>query len=676
MFRIIVFILICNVSLVAQVHQDTITYSVSLDDFVVTAQYEPIHYKKAIHQISIIKKEKIAKIGAVTLEQALVLSPSIRLYKDPILGTSVRMRGVSASNVAILIDGVPVIGRNGGAIDLSQISLQNVERIEIVEGPLSNIYGSNAAGGVINIITKKSQTSQWSIQQSNQLESIGQRNHTASIGYQKGKFNLGLNARFFNYDQYASDSLRIIDKDTLDDGSTRSTTRYPFNPKVQNSLGGYFRYTINEDQYLIAKYDNNTEDVTDYGVIKRTQFKPYATDEFYQTDRKDLSINYKGKYKDHLFLNLLTSINRYDRIRDDKRYYLETMAFDSLLQSSDYIRFDQVFGRADVNYTGMKNLVIGGGYNYTLESGTGDRLINREGKDSLISVFRESAIFTDIKYTGFKDLSLSLGNRFIFHSIYDNASTTSLQAKYDITDKLTLRASYAQGYRSPALKELYLEFIDINHNIIGNINLHPERSYDYQSTISYSTSKHIDLSMNGYYTSISDRITLTEYETLKFQYDNVDQYNVYGLQPSISYSSNGFNLSSSLSIGYWSTNIERDEVPSHGQILDLNNSLSLALPKTDVNLLINHRYVGAQPTYRLQNEVIEVGSIESYHLVDVSLSRSFWKNRINLITGARNISNTTSINVVNSSGGAHSGGRRNIVSVGRSWFVSVGFNLE
>lgn len=660
----------------AQFDQDTITYSVSLSDFVITAQYEPTHYKKAIHQISIIKKEKIAKIGAVTLEQALVLSTSIRLYEDPILGTSVRMRGVSASNVAILIDGVPVIGRNGGAIDLSQISLQNVERIEIVEGPLSNIYGSNAAGGVINVITKKSQTSQWSIQQSNQLESIGQRNHTASIGYQKGKFNLGLNARYFNYDQYVSDSLRIIDKDTLDDASTRSITRYPFNPKIQKSLGGYLRYTINEDQHLIAKYDNNTEDVTDYGVIKRTQFKPYAIDQFYQTNRKDLSINYKGKYKDLLFLNILTSINRYDRIRDDKRYYLETMAFDSLLQSSDSIRFDQVFGRADVNYTGLKNWVIGGGYNYTRESGIGDRLINREGKDSLISLFRESAIFTDIKYAGFKSLNLSLGNRFIFHSIYDNAITTSLQAKYDITDKLTFRASYAQGYRSPALKELYLEFIDINHNIIGNINLQPERSHDYQSTISYSPSEHIDLSTNGYYTSISDRITLTEYETLKYQYDNVNQYNVYGLQPSISYSRNGFSLNSSLSIGYWSTNIERDEVPSHGQILDLNNSLSWALPETGVNLLINHRYVGAQPTYRLQNEVIEVGSIERYHLVDFSLSRSFWKNRISLITGVRNLSNTTSINVINSSGGTHSGGGRNIVSVGRSYFVSLSFNVE
>jgi len=276
MYRLILFMVMCQLYAMAQSSSDSVSYSIDLDDFVVTAQYEPTHYKKAMHQIDVISKETIAKIGAVSLDQALITSPSIRLYNDPVLGTSIRTRGVSASNVAIMIDGVPMIGRNNGAIDLSQISLQNVERIEIVEGPMSNIYGSNAAGGVINIITNKSQVDTWSISQSNQLESIGKRNHTASLGYQKDNFNIGFSGRYFNYDQFITDSLRLVDKITLDNGDTRSITRYPFNPKTQKAIGGYARYSISDDNYILVRYQFNDESVTDNGVIKRPQFNPYG----------------------------------------------------------------------------------------------------------------------------------------------------------------------------------------------------------------------------------------------------------------------------------------------------------------------------------------------------------------------------------------------------------------
>ena len=65
------------------------------------------------------------------------------------------VQGLSGENVKILIDGVPVVGRLNGNVDLSQINLTNIERVEIVEGPLSVNYGTNALAGTINLITKK-----------------------------------------------------------------------------------------------------------------------------------------------------------------------------------------------------------------------------------------------------------------------------------------------------------------------------------------------------------------------------------------------------------------------------------------------------------------------------------------------------------------------------------------
>ena len=80
---------------------------------------------------------------------------NIRLSQDNILGTSMSMQGLGGQNVKLLIDGVPVIGRQDGNVDLAQIDLTGIERAEIVEGPLSVNYGTNAFAGTINLITRK-----------------------------------------------------------------------------------------------------------------------------------------------------------------------------------------------------------------------------------------------------------------------------------------------------------------------------------------------------------------------------------------------------------------------------------------------------------------------------------------------------------------------------------------
>jgi len=135
---------------------DSIERSVVLEEYVHTAEYKPTHVKKALHSIEVLKTESLNRRGVTNLEEALSIIPSVRYDYDPILGTQLRLRGISAANVAILVDGVPVIGRLDGAINISQIPLINVKQIEIIEGPLSTIYGNNAAGGVINIITTDS----------------------------------------------------------------------------------------------------------------------------------------------------------------------------------------------------------------------------------------------------------------------------------------------------------------------------------------------------------------------------------------------------------------------------------------------------------------------------------------------------------------------------------------
>ena len=107
------------------------------------------------YSVQIISKKTIEKMAAQHVAEVLQNQSGVLMSQDPSLGASVQLQGMGGQNVKILINGIPMIGRLNGNIDISQIPTQQIERIEIIEGPMSVVYGTDALGGVINIITKK-----------------------------------------------------------------------------------------------------------------------------------------------------------------------------------------------------------------------------------------------------------------------------------------------------------------------------------------------------------------------------------------------------------------------------------------------------------------------------------------------------------------------------------------
>ncbi len=97
----------------------------------------------------------------------------IRLDQSGVFGTNLSIRGLGGENLKVLIDGVPVIGRLNGNLDLGQMNINNADHIEMVEGPMSVIYGSNALAGVVNIITKENKNVPVSANVNGYYESVG-----------------------------------------------------------------------------------------------------------------------------------------------------------------------------------------------------------------------------------------------------------------------------------------------------------------------------------------------------------------------------------------------------------------------------------------------------------------------------------------------------------------------
>ncbi|MDR3094270.1 MAG: TonB-dependent receptor plug domain-containing protein, partial [Bacteroidales bacterium] len=161
---------------------DSIAKTYAISEVVVTGQYEPQSLKNSVFQVRTVTRDVIRQRGANGVLAALNTELGFRFSNDMALGeTDVQMMGMSGQNVKVLLDGVPLIDRGGTKQSLSQIDIHTIERIEIVEGPMSVVYGTDALAGVINLISRNVSTAHpLSINVRVQEESAGREYHPAT----------------------------------------------------------------------------------------------------------------------------------------------------------------------------------------------------------------------------------------------------------------------------------------------------------------------------------------------------------------------------------------------------------------------------------------------------------------------------------------------------------------
>ena len=186
-YLLIVFLLFCTKIIYTQEktnkNNDSININKYLKEVVITGQLSELASEEAVHDINIINAKVINSGIFSSLTDILKYQNNIQISNDNILGSKINIQGISGENIKILIDGVPVIGRLDGNIDISQINLNNVERIEIVEGPMSVNYGSDALAGTINIITKKADKKNIDQFFNSYYESVGKYNNSILLNH-------------------------------------------------------------------------------------------------------------------------------------------------------------------------------------------------------------------------------------------------------------------------------------------------------------------------------------------------------------------------------------------------------------------------------------------------------------------------------------------------------------
>lgn len=642
---------------------------ISLDQFVVTGQYSPNDPDKAVHKISIITSEKIETMAAVNLTDVLVNELNMTISQDNVLGSQVSMQGLGEENVKILIDGVPMIGRTAGNIDLNQINMENIERVEVIEGPMSVNYGTNALAGAINLITKKGSAQMWNAGIHGYTESVGKYNLTGNVNFGKGKHSIGVSGGRLYFDGWSSGDKAYSNGDPIAD-----STRYQsWKPKLQYLANFQYGYQLKKWS-LRYKGDYFYEKITNRGY---PDYYQVTFDDYYYTNRLDNAVFAEGNFSDNFRGNFIVAYNTYVRRKNtyltDLTTLEQTIPEDKSMQ--DTTKFNQWTIRGSVAYikaTTKINYEIG--YDVNLEEGYGKRI--DDGRQTQ----NDYAVYGSAEYRPWINTVIRPGLRIAYNSNFDSPLIPSINVKQDV-GKVAIRASYALGFRAPSLKEQYLYFFDSNHQIQGNPNLKPENSNNFSVSAKYTNLVNNTLykmEVSSFYNSIENLIDLLNIDGDLYTYINVDEYKTVGFNAYFKADFHHFKMSLGASyIGRYNQ-FQSETLPQEfAWTPEIQFNIGHDFKDIGLTVALFLKYQGELPMFQPdENDVIQQVYVDAYTWADFTVTKLLWKKQINLSAGVKNLFNVESVNSGVSSGGTHSVSGSRPIGMGRSFFVSLKYTFK
>ena len=638
-----------------------------LPDVVVTGEFEPTTPEKAVHEIKVIDAEQIQTMGFQQLDEVLEQQLNLRVSRDPSLGAGLTMQGIDGNNIQIMIDGVPVIGRLDGNIDLSQLPLYNVERVEIVQGAMSNRYVTNAAGGVVNLITKKKDGASWSVTSQNQWENVGLMSNTLGVSGRLGRVMLSGSVFRYQSQLYSDDSLRA--------------SQSSWNPKEQLGGDAQIKYYGKKSLELGLSLRYFDELVRDLGEVKRPQFKPYSFDQYFYTRRIDPRFNVKFDMgRNHKF-NSVSALNIYDRVSEDRRLDFENDSNYVIENGQDTSRFNTFLNRTIVTAKYGARWKAEYGLEARYETGSGERIVDSSSTPINQTQMTTVAGWAGAQYLPTERLTIQPGVRIGWNSNFDHPILPSVKAVYRGDKNLILRAGYARGFRAPDLKEQYLEFVAGNHDIHGNPNLEAENSHNAyiaaERELLTNEAHRALIRGRVFYNYIENQITRAQTSPLYYEYINVGRLWTDGVNAELDYKLYD-DLTFVFGAGYTrakSYSEELAELTDYIGTFDMNLQVTYIVPKIDTRVNLNFRYYGKQGWYSLSGEVLTLNEQEPHNMTHLSLAQGFWNDRIFLSAGVKNLFDIETVGGSRVSNSPHSPSGVELISWGRSYFAKLNVSL-
>ncbi len=516
------------ISLSAQSFRD----SVELEPVVVTATHSPKALKDAPVVTRLITLHDIKITDATNIQDMLIQEiPGLEFGFAMSQETALHMSGFGGNAVLFLVDGERLAGETMDNTDYSRLNLDNVGRIEIVKGASSALYGSNAVGGVVNIISREN-LEPWTANVNTRYNTFGHEwRNGASFSFNTTKWNSQTSFQHTKIDPV--DLPKHYSPEDIAAELMKKAQGLPYDESV-----------LNDDSNLSRLYGQKT-----YNVKERLTWR--ATDQltligrggyFFRTSERDtydyhfngysagLKGNYAWNHARHLELSY--AFDQYDKAN--------FMPDGTRTHDHDYTNRQHVVHALYNHAFGKNTLILGADYmhdyltTYQFIAGASHSQDNIDGYAQLDwNITNQLNVVGSLRYDYFSASS-------------QKALTGRLAAVYKFP-WMTFRANYASGFRAPTLKEMYMHFDmgNMGYMIIGNPDLKPERSHNFNVAIErtnrISNSGFLDGRYNftlvGYCNIFDKRITTIEgpvYNGMESAlYWNEDGITVWGVDASL-----------------------------------------------------------------------------------------------------------------------------------------------
>lgn len=497
-FSILMAVVACLSSSAQDAYTDTIYRKFDLDEVVVTGTRTPKFLKDTPIQTRVINAKEIARLDATNVQDLLQQElPGVEFTYAMNQQTHLNFSGFGGQGVLFLVDGERLAGETMDDVDFTRLSMDNVERIEIVKGAASALYGSNATGGVINIITKKSQKPV-TLNVNARYAKHNEQRYGGTFGLNGKHLNNMFTVNFNHMDNYdvhsASNPVTRIISTVYGDKTINFKDQLAWNPNKNFHLSGragyFFRETVRSADQPERYRDFSGGLGMQWNISEHDDFQAsYAFDQYDKSD--------------------------YQRITKlDIRDY-------SNVQNSLRLLYNHTFDRGDVLTIGsdfMHDYL----YNTNLENETRNQnswdLFGQY--DWRISDQWEAV--GAVRYDYFSDGK-------------ESHVTPKLNVCYKPIYNLSIRAGYGMGFRAPTLKEKYYNFDMAGIWIVeGNANLKSEVSHNFNLSAEY-TKGHYNLTGSVYYNKVKNKLATsapyfkTPNDKLPYlPYANLDDYSVCG----------------------------------------------------------------------------------------------------------------------------------------------------
>ncbi|TMM53237.1 TonB-dependent receptor [Maribacter algarum] len=425
-----------------------------LDEVIVTATRTVRQLSSVPLPVTLISKKQLQKTGVIRLDEILNEQTGITTVADQSGFNGIQIQGISSDYVMILIDGVPLVGRSAGNFDLSRLAVGNIQQIEIVKGPSSSLYGSEALGGVVNIITEIPKEASLNGNVSYRFASFNTQDANLSI---KQKF------KKFGYSFYGN-SLRSDGYDLRPEVEGQTV-----NPFENYTFNGQLFYNFSDQLKLFtsARYYMENQDVT---LSVNDQLIEGLSDinDANAHIRLDSEINTKLQLQYEFY---------YTNYKASEE--LQNTVSNTLFSQNDY---DQKLFRPEIRatYTVKSKNAITAGIGYSHEN------LDRTFFDQKVS-FDSQYVYAQYDFYPWKKLNLILGARFDNHSEYQSQFSPKASLNFKLSDAISLKGSVGSGFKAPDFRQLYFDFTNaaVGYTVLGyNVAMDKVKALDSQGQLS------------------------------------------------------------------------------------------------------------------------------------------------------------------------------------------------